>query len=92
MDHFGRPGGSGFGTAARTHRRDSASPGQFGWDGGPGTTAHAGPAEDLLAILLTGTAMDLAHALRLHRDYWTTIHQASTGARRLGSPASPPDA
>ncbi|NUT91723.1 MAG: beta-lactamase family protein, partial [Saccharothrix sp.] len=44
-DHFGRHGGYGFGMAVRTHRRDLASVGQFGWDGGLGTTAYGDPAE-----------------------------------------------
>ncbi|MEU4233661.1 serine hydrolase domain-containing protein [Nonomuraea sp. NPDC026600] len=75
-DHFGRHGGYGFGTAVRTHRRDLASLGQFGWDGGLGTTAYADPAEGLTGILLTQTAMDSAHTPRLHRDFWTTAYQA----------------
>ncbi|MEQ4720159.1 serine hydrolase domain-containing protein [Nonomuraea sp. B19D2] len=75
-DHFGRHGGFGFGMAVRTHRRDLASPGQFGWDGGLGTTAYADPAEDLTGILLTQSAMDSAHTPRLHRDFWTTAYQA----------------
>ncbi|MCA2221068.1 serine hydrolase domain-containing protein [Nonomuraea aurantiaca] len=75
-DHFGRHGGFGFGMAVRTHRRDLASPGQFGWDGGLGTTAYADPAEDLVGILLTQSAMDSVHTPRLHRDFWTTAYQA----------------
>ncbi|WP_431932603.1 serine hydrolase domain-containing protein [Nonomuraea jabiensis] len=75
-DHFGRHGGYGFGLAVRTHRRDLASPGQFGWDGGLGTTAYADPAEDLVGILLTQSAMDSVHTPRLHKDFWTTAYQA----------------
>ncbi|MEV4114628.1 serine hydrolase domain-containing protein [Nonomuraea sp. NPDC049695] len=77
-DHFGRHGGFGFGMAVRTHRRDLASPGQFGWDGGLGTTAYADPAEDLVGILLTQSAMDSVHTPRLHRDFWTTAYQAAS--------------
>ncbi|MEU7830313.1 MULTISPECIES: serine hydrolase domain-containing protein [unclassified Nonomuraea] len=76
-DHFGRHGGFGFGMAVRTHRRDLASPGQFGWDGGLGTTAYADPAEDLVGILLTQSAMDSVHTPRLHRDFWTTAYQTT---------------
>ncbi|WP_244210997.1 serine hydrolase domain-containing protein [Amycolatopsis kentuckyensis] len=74
-DHFGRHGGYGFGMAVRTHRRDLASPGQFGWDGGLGTTAYADPAEDMVGILLTQTAMDSPDTPRLHQDFWTAAYQ-----------------
>ncbi|MGP3910520.1 serine hydrolase domain-containing protein [Nonomuraea sp. 10N515B] len=76
-DHFGRNGGFGFGMAVRTHRRDLASPGQFGWDGGLGTTAYADPAADLVGILMTQSAMDSVHTPRLHRDFWTTAYQTT---------------
>ncbi|SED42379.1 CubicO group peptidase, beta-lactamase class C family [Amycolatopsis tolypomycina] len=75
-DHFGRHGGYGFGMAVRTHRRDLASPGQFGWDGGLGTTAYADPAEDMVGILLTQTAMDSPDTPRLHQDFWTAAYQS----------------
>ncbi|GAA2365811.1 serine hydrolase [Nonomuraea africana] len=75
-DHFGRHGGYGFGVAVRTHRRDLASVGQFGWDGGLGTTAYADPAEGLTGILLTQQAMDSLDTPRLHKDFWTTAYQA----------------
>ncbi|MBG0827018.1 beta-lactamase family protein [Planomonospora sp. ID67723] len=78
-DHFGHHGGYGFGMAVRTHRRDLASVGQFGWDGGLGTTAYADPAEGLTGILLTQTAMDSADITRLHRDFWTTAYQTIDG-------------
>ncbi|MBP2324570.1 CubicO group peptidase (beta-lactamase class C family) [Kibdelosporangium banguiense] len=74
-DHFGRHGGFGFGMAVRTHRRDLASVGQFGWDGGLGTTAYADPARQFAGILLTQTAMDSMDTPRLHRDFWTTAYQ-----------------
>ncbi|MET9339698.1 serine hydrolase domain-containing protein [Nonomuraea sp. NPDC003804] len=78
-DHFGRHGGYGFGMAVRTHRRDLASVGQFGWDGGLGTTAYADPAEGLTGILLTQAAMDSPDTPRLHRDFWTTAYQTIDG-------------
>lgn len=74
-DHFGHHGGYGFGMAVRTHRRDLASPGQFGWDGGLGTTAYADPAAGLVGILLTQTAIDSADTPRLHKDFWTAAYQ-----------------
>ncbi len=39
--------------AVRTYRGDYAPIGQFGWDGGAGTTAYADPANGLVGILLT---------------------------------------
>ncbi|MGK5551297.1 serine hydrolase domain-containing protein [Actinomadura kijaniata] len=74
---FGQQGGFGFGMAVRTFRRDYARVGQFGWDGGLGTSAYADPAEDLDGVLLTQTAMDAPDTLRLSQDFWTTAYQAS---------------
>ncbi len=73
---FGSHGGFGFGMAVRTHRRDLASPGQFGWDGGLGTSAYGDPAEQLTGILLTQTAMDTPAIPRLVQDFWTAAYQA----------------
>ncbi|WP_369693030.1 serine hydrolase domain-containing protein [Streptomyces luteocolor] len=75
-EYFGAHGGFGFGMAVRTHRRDLASVGQFGWDGGLGTTAYADPAEGLTGILLSQTAIDTLDTPRLHQDFWTTAYQA----------------
>ncbi|MEV4113104.1 serine hydrolase domain-containing protein [Nonomuraea sp. NPDC049695] len=72
----GQHGGWGFGMAVRTYRGDYAPIGQFGWDGGAGTTTHADPANQLVGILLTQTGMstpDSAHAIN---DFWTTLYQA----------------
>ncbi|MFG3255999.1 serine hydrolase domain-containing protein [Streptomyces sp. NPDC048172] len=75
-EYFGAHGGFGFGMAVRTHRRDLASVGQFGWDGGLGTTAYGDPAEQLTGILLSQTAIDTQDTPRLHRDFWTTVYGA----------------
>jgi CubicO group peptidase (beta-lactamase class C family) len=69
-------GGFGFGMGVRTYRRDFAPVGQFGWDGGLGTSAYADPAEGLTGILLTQTAMDTPHTARLVQDFWTSAYQA----------------
>jgi CubicO group peptidase (beta-lactamase class C family) len=69
-------GGFGFGMGVRTYRRDFAAAGQFGWDGGLGTSAYADPAEQLTGILLTQTAMDTPHTARLVQDFWTSAYQA----------------
>ncbi|SHN31565.1 Beta-lactamase [Streptomyces yunnanensis] len=49
----GQHGGWGFGMAVRAYRSDYAPLGQFGWDGGTGTTAYADPHNQLTGILLT---------------------------------------
>lgn len=73
---FGSQGGFGFCMAVRTVRRDYASLGQFGWDGGLGTSAFADPANRFVGILLTQAAMDAPATLRLSQDFWTTAYQA----------------
>jgi CubicO group peptidase (beta-lactamase class C family) len=68
-------GGWGFGMGIRTYRRDYAPVGQFGWDGGLGTTAYCDPTQQLTGILLTQTAMDTPHTPRLMQDFWTCAYQ-----------------
>ncbi|MCX5308204.1 beta-lactamase family protein [Streptomyces sp. NBC_00160] len=75
----GQTGGWGFGMTVRTYRGDYAPIGQFGWDGGAGTTTYADPHNQLVGILLTQTGMstpDSAHAIQ---DFWTTLYQAIDG-------------
>ncbi|MGA4847081.1 serine hydrolase domain-containing protein [Streptomyces sp. G5(2025)] len=72
----GQHGGWGFGMAVRTYRGDYASVGQFGWDGGTGTTAYADPDKQLTGILLTQVGMSTPDSARLIHDFWTTLYQA----------------
>ncbi|MCP2257453.1 CubicO group peptidase, beta-lactamase class C family [Streptoalloteichus tenebrarius] len=72
----GLHGGWGFGMAVRTYRGDYASIGQFGWDGGTGTTAYADPDKRLVGILLTQIGMTTPDSARLIHDFWTTLYQA----------------
>ncbi|MEV4189752.1 hypothetical protein AB0J28_50795 [Streptosporangium canum] len=53
----GRHGGWGFGMAVRTCRGDYASVGQFGWDGGAGTSTYADPDKQLTGFPLTRVGM-----------------------------------
>ncbi|MEV6353118.1 serine hydrolase domain-containing protein [Streptomyces hydrogenans] len=69
-------GGWGFGMAVRTQRVDYAPLGQFGWDGGTGTTAYADPRNGLVGILLTQVGMSTPDSARLIHDFWTTLYQA----------------
>jgi CubicO group peptidase (beta-lactamase class C family) len=69
--------GWGFGLAIVTRRdRLSSVPGQFGWDGGHGTSAYSDPAEDLVGILMTQRVLDSPSAPPVFQDFWTSAYQA----------------
>ncbi|MFE3761204.1 serine hydrolase domain-containing protein [Streptomyces sp. NPDC059104] len=72
----GQHGGWGFGMAVRTYRGDYAPIGQFGWDGGTGTTTYADPDNGIVGILLTQTGMSTPDSARLISDFWTTLYRA----------------
>ncbi|MFV2116545.1 serine hydrolase domain-containing protein [Micromonospora sp. LOL_025] len=72
----GQHGGWGFGMAVRTYRGDYASIGQFGWDGGSGTSTYADPDKQLSGILLTQVGMSVPDPARLIHDFWTALYQA----------------
>ncbi|MFD1935009.1 serine hydrolase domain-containing protein [Nonomuraea mangrovi] len=72
----GQHGGWGFGMAVRAYRGDYAPIGQFGWDGGAGTTTYADPDNRLVGILLTQTGMSTPDSTRAIHDFWTTLYQA----------------
>ncbi|MGW0522032.1 serine hydrolase domain-containing protein [Crossiella sp. NPDC003009] len=75
-EYFGDHGGFGFGMGVRTVRRGFANVGQFGWDGGLGTSAQADPVAGLNGVLLTQVAQDSPVTPRLIKDFWTTAYQA----------------
>jgi CubicO group peptidase (beta-lactamase class C family) len=72
----GQHGGWGLGMAVRTYRGDYAPVGQFGWDGGTGTSTYADPDNQLTGILLTQVGMTTPDSARLIQDFWTTVYQA----------------
>lgn len=72
----GQHGGWGMGMAVRTYRGDYASIGQFGWDGGSGTSTYADPDKRLTGILLAQVGMSVPDPARLIHDFWTTLYQA----------------
>ncbi|KOU28832.1 serine hydrolase domain-containing protein [Streptomyces sp. WM6368] len=72
----GQQGGWGLGMAVRTYRGDYAPVGQFGWDGGTGTSAYADPENRLTGILLTQVGLSVPDPARLVHDFWTTLYQA----------------
>ncbi|RZQ62427.1 serine hydrolase domain-containing protein [Amycolatopsis suaedae] len=73
---FGDHGGFGFGLGVRTIRRGAASVGQFGWDGGLGTSVQVDPARQLSGVLLTQVAQDTADTPGLIRDFWELAYAA----------------
>jgi CubicO group peptidase (beta-lactamase class C family) len=72
----GQHGGWGFGMAVRTYRGDYAPVGQFGWDGGAGTSVYADPEHDLVGILLTQVGLSVPSSAWAFHDFWTTVYQA----------------
>ncbi len=74
---MGQHGGWGFGMAVRTFRGDYAPVGQFGWDGGTGTTAYADPASGITGILFTQVGLSNQNSPRLIHDFWATLYQAA---------------
>ncbi|MGA5763837.1 serine hydrolase domain-containing protein [Nonomuraea bangladeshensis] len=72
----GQHGGWGMGMAVRTYRGDYAPVGQFGWDGGSGTSTYADPVNGVTGILLTQVGMSVPNSARLIHDFWTTLYQA----------------
>ena len=72
----GQHGSWGFGMAVRTYRGDYASVGQFGWDGGSGTSTYADPSRQLTGILLSQVGASVPDSIRAMHDFWTTLYQA----------------
>ena len=71
---FEQSDGWGFGMGVRTVRSDYAPAGQFGWDGGTGTSVYADPNSGATGILFTQTGLN--GSLPLIQDFWTTLYQA----------------
>ncbi|MEU6315610.1 serine hydrolase domain-containing protein [Streptomyces sp. NPDC047014] len=71
----GQQGGWGLGMAVRTYRGDYAPIGQFGWDGGTGTSVYADPRNGLTGVLLTQVGLSVPAPARLVQDFWTTLYQ-----------------
>ncbi|TQS41343.1 serine hydrolase domain-containing protein [Cryptosporangium phraense] len=68
--------GWGFGVGVTTRRAGGAAvPGQFGWDGGLGTSMWIDPAEDLVGILLTQRAAFPQNS-NVYLDFWTSAYAA----------------
>ena len=60
-----------------TRRVDVAgSVGQYGWDGGLGTSWRSDPSEDMVTILLTQRAWTSPSPPDVCLDFWTSAYQA----------------
>lgn len=67
----------GLGMAVTIQRESGSSvPGQYGWDGGYGTSWAVDPAEQTIGILLTQRLWDSAGGPRVYHDFWTLAYQA----------------
>jgi CubicO group peptidase (beta-lactamase class C family) len=68
--------GWGFGVAITTGKANpSSTPGQYGWDGGLGTSWWTDPKEDLTAIMMHQRA-EFHPTSKPYLDFWTTIYQS----------------
>ncbi len=68
--------GGGFGVSVVTkHDSLSATPGQFGWDGGFGTSWCSDPAEDMVAVLMS-QRLGFPMVWPVNQDFWTSVYQA----------------
>jgi len=69
--------GWGFGVAMVTRRENPSEPvGQFGWDGGLGTSWRCDPQEDVVAVLMTQRAWTSPNPPAVCRDFWTLVYAA----------------
>ena len=69
--------GWGFGVAVVTRRVGGATvPGQYGWDGGLGTSWRSDPKEEMVGILMTQRAWESPTPPPVTVDFWTAAYQA----------------
>jgi len=69
--------GWGFGVAVVTRRDDpTMTPGQYGWDGGLGSSWKTDPAEAMTGIILTNRAWTSPNPPDVFRDFWTLAYAA----------------
>jgi CubicO group peptidase (beta-lactamase class C family) len=69
--------GWGFGVCVVTKRDAvSATPGQYGWNGGYGTSWNVDPAEEMVAMVMTQRAFTSPIPPDVILDFWTSAYQA----------------
>jgi CubicO group peptidase (beta-lactamase class C family) len=69
--------GWGFGMSVVTKRDGLGEPaGRFGWNGGLGSVWYVDPVEDMVTLLMTGSAKFVLTPPDIYRDFWTLAYQA----------------
>jgi CubicO group peptidase (beta-lactamase class C family) len=69
--------GWGFGVCVVTHRDGiAATPGQYGWNGGFGTSWSNDPAEEMIGIIMSQRAFTSPIPPDFILDFWTVAYQA----------------
>jgi CubicO group peptidase (beta-lactamase class C family) len=69
--------GWGFGVCVVTHRDGvAATPGQYGWNGGFGSSWSVDPAEEMVAMVMTQRAFTSPIPPETILDFWTLAYQA----------------
>ena len=68
--------GWGFGGSVVTRRDGLASIGQYGWEGGYGTSFHVDPVEGLIGVLMTQRLFDSPIPPTALFDFWTSAYAA----------------
>jgi CubicO group peptidase (beta-lactamase class C family) len=67
----------GFGVSVVTDRHGVAAvPGQFGWDGGSGTSWRSDPREGMVITLITHRAWTSPGPPNVCLDFWTSAYHA----------------
>jgi len=70
--------GWGYGVAVATHARGAVLPGQYGWDGGLGTSWCSDPARSVLGVLLTQRMQMSPTPPALPVEFWRDAQRAFT--------------
>jgi CubicO group peptidase (beta-lactamase class C family) len=72
--------GYGMGVSVVTHRDSTmATPGQYGWDGGYGSSWRSDPKEGMIGITLTQRTFDSPKLTSVCQDFWTLAYRAIEG-------------
>ncbi|MDB5298247.1 MAG: hypothetical protein JWO31_4230 [Phycisphaerales bacterium] len=70
-------GGYGFGVSVVTHRGGpTATPGQYGWDGGYGSSWRSDPREQMVGIILTTRLFSSPQLPDVCTDFWSSAYAA----------------
>jgi len=74
---FGTYGSWGLGMGVDVQRDEIFRvPGQFGWDGGFGTSTRIDPRERMIGILFSQRMVDSPAMPKLYQDFWTLAYGA----------------